>query len=306
MSQGDTEGQAFLRNRVNTKRKKTKKDVLHRKDKETIDNEDEVRNYYNSKSKTYDEAFDTLYFRVYDVVTWKYLEPCIPLSPNASVLDAGGGTGRWTVKVAQKGCKVILMDISEKMLKVAAEKIRRDNLQDRVVIKKGNIGATGFADESFDLIICEHALFLFKKPDTLLRELVRVLKRNGRLFISVQNRYVQVLSMLPEMPSPEKMDEASKFLASEQHNFMDKEGKIGIYTWTPDEFRVMLERNGLHVERIVGKGVAMPLRISKDLFMKKNYSQKLLEKLLQLELAFCEKADAIALAGHLQAIARKL
>jgi hypothetical protein len=59
------------------------------------------------------------------------------------------------------------------------------------------------------------------------------------------------------------------------------------------------------VERIVGKGVAMPLRISKDLFMKKNYSQKLLEKLLQLELAFCEKADAIALAGHLQAIARK-
>jgi hypothetical protein len=86
---------------------------------------------------------------------------------------------------------------------------------------------------------------------------------------------------------------------------MAKNDKVKIYTWTPDEFRTMLEKTGLQVEKIVGKGATMPLRISKELFMKKEYPDDLFNKLLQLELTQCEKPDALALAGHLQAIARK-
>ena len=79
-----------------------------------------------------------------------------------------------------------------------------------------------------------------------------------------------------------------------------------IYTWTPEEFREMLEKNGFFIEKMVGKGYSMPLRISKELFMKKAYSQELFNRILEYELALCEKPDALALAGHLQAIARKL
>jgi len=49
----------------------------------------------------------------------------------------------------------------------------------------------------------------------------------------------------------------------------------------------------------------MPLRISKELFMEKKYPEDLYEKILQIELALCEKQDAMALAGILQAIAYK-
>jgi ubiquinone/menaquinone biosynthesis C-methylase UbiE len=31
----------------------------------------------------------------------------------ALVLDAGGGTGRWAVRMAIKGCRVVLMDSSD-------------------------------------------------------------------------------------------------------------------------------------------------------------------------------------------------
>lgn len=55
----------------------------------------------------------------------------------------------------------------------------------------------------------------------------------------------------------------------------------------------------------IGKGVTMPLRISKELFMKKDYSEDLLNKILQFGLALCEKTDALALAGHMQAIVYK-
>jgi len=49
----------------------------------------------------------------------------------------------------------------------------------------------------------------------------------------------------------------------------------------------------------------MPLRISNKVFTKKKYSETLFNNILQLELALCDKPDALALAGHMQAIAHK-
>jgi ubiquinone/menaquinone biosynthesis C-methylase UbiE len=246
-----------------------------------------------------------LYYKIYDAITWKYIEPYVPIDPNALVLDAGGGTGRWAIQMARKGCKVVLVDISERMLKIAAEKVTKEELQNIIMIKEGDITRTGYADETFDMILCEHALFLFKEPDIVIKELKRILKRKARLIISVHNRYVQSLVSLPEKPSLDKVDDALRILLRKRYGSMTENGKVKIYTWTPDEFRTMLERNGLRVEKIVGKGITMPLRISKELFMKKDYPDDLFNKLLQFEFTLCEKPDALALAGHLQAITYK-
>jgi len=143
-----------------------------------------------------------LYFKVFDVITWKCIEPYVPVDPNALVLDAGGGTGRWAIRMARKGCRVILMDTSEKMLEIAAEKVKEEVLQHKITTKKGDITKTGYADETFDMILCEHPLFLFKEPAILIKELRRVLKRKARLIISAQNRYVQSLACLPEKTKP--------------------------------------------------------------------------------------------------------
>lgn len=266
---------------------------------------EEVKLYYDEKAKSYDEIFDMLYFKVYDAITWKYLEPYVPTDPNALVLDAGGGTGRWAIRMARKGCKVILMDISEEMLKVAAKSVEKEGLRHKITIKKGDIAKTGYADETFDMILCEHVLFLFKEPDILVKELKRVLKKKARLIISAQNRYVQSLASLPEKPSSNNLDNAFNILLRKKYHTLTKRGKVKIYTWTPNEFRKMLERTGFHVEKIIGKGVTMPLRISKELFMKKECPEDLFNKIFQFELALCEKKDALALAGHMQAIVYK-
>jgi hypothetical protein len=68
----------------------------------------------------------------------------------------------------------------------------------------------------------------------------------------------------------------------------------------------MLEKHGFQIERIIGKGTTMPLRISNRLFTKKKYPETLFNSLLQFELALCDKPDALALAGHMQAIAHKI
>ncbi len=267
---------------------------------------EDVEAYYDKKSESYESIFDTLYFKVYDAVTWKYLEPYVPSVSNALVLDAGGGTGRWAIRMAAKGCQVVLVDASEKMLNVADKKVKENGFQNRITIKKGDITRTDYADNTFDMILCEHALFLFQNPDSVLSELKRILKRNAPLIVSAQNRYVQSLSSLGGKPNVDNVERAFKVLATEEHECMTKDGKVKIYTWTPQEFRSMLERSGFRVEKIIGKVVTMPLRIRQEFFLEKKHSADLFNKLLQFELALCEKTDALALAGHLQAIAFKL
>lgn len=267
---------------------------------------EEVKTYYDKRSENYDETFDTLYFKVYDAVTWKYLEPHVPTDPNALVLDAGGGTGRWAIRIATKGYKVVLMDTSEGMLKAADKRVKEKGFQHKITIKKGDITKTDYADETFDMSLCEHAFFLFNDPDIVIKELKRILKKKAPLIISAQNRYVQSLSSLSGKPSVDNVDRAFKVLVNEEHECMTKDDKVKIYTWTPEEFRTMLECNGLHVEKIVGKVVTMPLRIKEETYFKKKYPEDLFNEILQFELALCEKPDTLALAGHLQAIAFKL
>lgn len=266
---------------------------------------EEVELCYDERAKSYDKTFDMMYYKIFDIITWKHIEPYVPTNPTALVMDAGGGTGRWTIQMAKKGCKVVLMDASQEMLKAAAQKAKKEGMQDRIITKKGDIAKTRYADETFNMILCEHTLFLFKNPNIVVKELARILKKKGRLIISVHNRYVQSLVSLSEKPNSDNVAHALDILLCRKHGAMDKEGKVKIYTWTPSEFRETLERNGLCVEKIVGKGYTMPLRISKELFMKKDYPEDLFNKILQFELTLCESQDALALAGHLQAIAYK-
>ena len=266
---------------------------------------EEIRAYYSEKAAKYDKPFDCLGFRVLDTVTWKYLEPYIPTHAKACALDAGGGTGRWAIPIARQGCNVVLVDATREMLKVALEKVRKEGLQNKIAIERGDITKLSHADQSFDLIFCEQALFLFENPTSLLNEMKRVLKKGARLIISAQNVYAQCLASLSENPKTEDIDKTLRLLQREEHNTMTKDRKVKIYTWTPNEFRMFLKRSGFRVEKIVGKGTTMPLRISTEVFLKRDYDEELFQKILQFELAACENPDALALAGHLQAIARR-
>jgi ubiquinone/menaquinone biosynthesis C-methylase UbiE len=208
--------------------------------------------------------------------------------------------------MARRGCKVVLMDASDGMLEVAAQRVRNERVEPRVVIKKGDMTRISYADETFDMILCEHALFLFKEPDAVLKELRRVLKKGSRLIISAQNRYVQSLSGLSGEPSVDNVERAFRVLVGQKHERMTKDGGVKVYTLTPDEFRAMLKRNGFSAKKIVGKVLTMPMRIKEECYLQKKYSEDLFNKILQFELALCEKPDALALAGHMQAIARKI
>lgn len=263
--------------------------------------------YYNEKSKTYDAQFDSLYYKVYDTITWKYLEPYVPTNPEGLVLDAAGGTGRWSIKMAEKGCRIELVDASEGMLDIARKRIKEAHFQDRIAVRKGDITKLDYPDEMFNMVLCEHALFVFPDTENVIKELSRVLKKNCPLIVSAQNKYVMALSLVPDEPEKSVDLLADRYFiklqlgkkAGEQH-------EVKVHLTTPTELKKLLEKSGLRVEKIVGKCVTMPLRIAPDVYFKKDYSSDFFDKILGIEKALCEEPDALGLSGHLQAIAFKL
>jgi ubiquinone/menaquinone biosynthesis C-methylase UbiE len=70
--------------------------------------------YYDERSSKYDSDFEEFGWKVYDTLTWKYLQPYLHAKKQTTVLDVGGGTGRWSVLMAEEGCQVHLVERENK------------------------------------------------------------------------------------------------------------------------------------------------------------------------------------------------
>jgi ubiquinone/menaquinone biosynthesis C-methylase UbiE len=257
-----------------------------------------VKKYYDDKSSAYDDYSRQLWSKVYDAVTWKITEPYVPRSPQALVFDAAGGTGKWTIPIAKCGAHVVLGDISEGMLKVAKEKISKEGLQGRVEVKECDLRKLDFQDETFDLVFCEHALCFIREQEKVIEELVRVLKKNHPIIVTGQNRYVMSISLVSE-----DANYAYSVLSKEKPFFM--RNSLNVYTLSPEEFRLMLESNGVRIEKMVGKLFTMPLGLSGQKMIAEDYTKELLDRIIQIELELAEKPDSVCLGSHLQAIGFK-
>jgi ubiquinone/menaquinone biosynthesis C-methylase UbiE len=83
----------------------------------TFNQNEKVIEYYRKTAKDYDKNYDTLFWKTtYDKITWRYIEPYLP--KKGLILDAGGGTGKWAIPMAERGLKVVIYDISKEMLEI--------------------------------------------------------------------------------------------------------------------------------------------------------------------------------------------
>jgi hypothetical protein len=80
---------------------------------------------------------------------------------------------------------------------------------------------------------------------------------------------------------------------------------LNVYTLSPEEFRLMLESNGVRIEKIVGKLFTVPLGLSEQKTIAEDYTKEFLDRLIQIELELAEKPDSVCLGSHPQAIGFK-
>jgi ubiquinone/menaquinone biosynthesis C-methylase UbiE len=113
--------------------------------------------------------------------TEKFLNE-IPLDHSASVVEVGCGTGCLTrhLAAAVTRGKVVAIDSSEKSVRRA---IKRCAPFQNVEFYVGTVDALPWEGNSFDYAACLDSFSSYPNPHTTLTEMLRVLKRGGRLFL---------------------------------------------------------------------------------------------------------------------------
>jgi arsenite methyltransferase len=104
---------------------------------------------------------------------------------NQHILDCGCGKGATAVFLAEKyRCRVMGIDLSEKMISSCRSKITAGNLSVRVDFLVADGEYLPFCDSSFEAVISECSLSLFPGKKEAVEEMRRVLKPGGRLAIT--------------------------------------------------------------------------------------------------------------------------
>jgi len=113
------------------------------------------------------------------------------------VLDLGTGTGLLAIALAKKipDGEVIGLDLSDVALEVARKNLQEIEQPLRVSFEKGDAEDMPFEDGTFDLVVSSNTLHLIKNPVRMFNEIHRVLKSEGRFFLSDFRRsWLSVLS----------------------------------------------------------------------------------------------------------------
>lgn len=112
------------------------------------------------------------------------------------VLDVATGTGRLPLALLQVPTfqgHIVALDLSRKMLTVAAEKLAP--FGNRVALLHHAAESLPFPEDTFDLVTCLEALEFMMDPRRVLCELVRVLRPGGLLVIT--NRQGRDAKLMP-------------------------------------------------------------------------------------------------------------
>lgn len=182
------------------------------------------------QAETYEERFVPALFR-------QWVDPVLQaatVGPGDRVLDVACGTGVVARAAAERVVPdgtVIGVDLNPAMLAVA----RR--VAPGIDWRQGDVAALPLSDHTFDVVICQAAIFFFPEPTGALSEMRRVTRPGGRVV-------VQAFSSLSAQPAYGPWVDLV-----ERYAGPDAAEVLGTY-WTHGDLEIMRSRfadAGLHV-----------------------------------------------------------
>ncbi len=141
--------------------------------------------FKNEHARNYDEWYTTKTGSFIDMLESNAALDLFSPQKGMKILDAGCGTGNFSIKLARLGCTVTGIDISPDMLAIARSKNSPELSVDYLEM---DLNELVFPDESFDGVLSMAAFEFIEDPDQVYQELYRVLKPGGKLLIGTINK----------------------------------------------------------------------------------------------------------------------
>jgi len=274
-------------------------------------NPKDVRDRYdNYGDKEWDRLEKSLHGVVEYEVTLHILQKHLP--ENAYILDAGGGPGRYAIRLAGMGHRVYLLDISEEQLRLAEKKIDEAGVRDKITaVRPMDICEMGeIPDANFDAVLCLGGALSYVRERRFkaIAELIRVAKPGSPLAVSVMSLLgtFHLIATLdarnflenirdhvewdPETPFPEVLN--SKRGSPEWHAPMT--------LYTSRYLKRFLEDHGC---RVVEMASTNAITSGERKLEKIASSPEAVEMLVDLEKQFSNRPGVVDMGQHLLAVA---
>ncbi len=110
------------------------------------------------------------------------------LAPESRVLEIGCGAGHITVRLAGRGLQVDAVDASQAMVDTTIAQVREAAVNDRVTVGVADVHALPFESSHFDLVVAVGVLPWLHSPGDAVREMARVLRSDGQVVLTADNR----------------------------------------------------------------------------------------------------------------------
>ncbi len=145
---------------------------------------EQVATMFNNISERYDFLNHLLRYGI-DIYWRKQALKFLKKHQPKQLLDIATGTGDFAI-AANKHLnpdKITGVDISAGMLEMGKQKIKKLKLQDKIELKLGDSEKLPFEDNTFDAVIVSFGVRNFEDLEKGLRDMNRVLKKDGALVI---------------------------------------------------------------------------------------------------------------------------
>jgi S-adenosylmethionine-dependent methyltransferase len=218
-------------------------------------------------------------------------------SSGASVVDIGGGTGGFAVRVAELGHQVLVIDPSPDALAILARRAEESGVADRVTGRQGDLASLpGLVqdlspDGAVDVVLCHGVLEIVDDPATALGALAAVLRPGGTLSLLVNQRHAAVVTRAM----------AGHF--QQARALLDDASGAGGTTrrFTADEITAMLDEAGFDTRAMHAVRVFVDLVPSSLVDLEPGAAAALVE----LEQAVASRPEYLALGTQIHAVATR-
>ncbi len=273
----------------------------------------QVKWYFKNKAGNYDLVEGQLYWKLSDDLLWETLKSQVLNKlggEEIKILDAGGGTGRWLIRIIKemKGSSGVIYDLSNDMLQVAREKVSKLKISDRVKLVNGNIERMSDQESSqYDIVICFHNVLGFvQNIQGAFREMSRVLKKGGYLVMVLPNKYHTIFFNM----SVGRFKVLDDVVIRDIGSFTNSMPKIRLFT--PNYVRSLYKSHNFSNVRVYGFPITIYPNIKetrivgntetiKDILSRK----KLFKKIKNIELKLILEEEAAARGNNLLSIGVK-
>ncbi len=143
-----------------------------------------VTEMFDDISSHYDFLNHLLSFQI-DKIWRRKTSRIVASHQPTAILDVATGTADLAIRMAKDipVASIVGVDLSEKMLEIGRQKVKQEQLEQRIKLMTADAKALPFEDNHFDAVTVAFGVRNFEHLEAGIQEMIRVLKNNGLMAI---------------------------------------------------------------------------------------------------------------------------